>query len=74
MSETQVNSEKGSEPVIQIARVLCAKMTSWARAGTFRLAVGRLGLVSATTVHRFFFSFSTRLRDIIGNYRKMIKS
>jgi hypothetical protein len=44
MPVTRVNSLKDSKPVIQTARGLCAIRHAGARAGAFRLGMGRIGL------------------------------
>jgi hypothetical protein len=60
----------GSLPVISLTRVLYVKLTLRAR---FRLGVGRIGLVSAHYYSFFFFFLFARIREIIENYRKMLK-
>jgi hypothetical protein len=57
VSKTHVNSAKDSLRVIQTARVLYAKMPARARAGAFRLGMGRIGLVSARYYSPFSFFF-----------------
>jgi hypothetical protein len=60
--------------VIQIDKVLYAKLTTWARARVFCLGMGRVGPVSAQYYSCFFlFLFSSRIREIIENSRKMLK-
>jgi hypothetical protein len=71
MLETQKNSANDSLRVIQTARVLCVKTRARAR---FAWTWAGSGWFQPITVPPFSFPFSTRLREFIGNYRKMIKS
>ena len=70
MLETQKNSAKDSLRVIQIARVLYVKTPTRAR---FAWTWADSGWFQPITVHHFPFSFSTKLREFLGNSRKMIK-
>jgi hypothetical protein len=45
-----------------------------ARGGAFPYSWAGSGWFQPITIHHFLFSFSTRIREFIGNYRKMIKS
>jgi hypothetical protein len=67
-SETRRNSARDSLLDVQKAKVLCAK----SRARFFCQWAG-LGRFEPVTIHYFPFSFSARLREFIGNSRKMIK-
>jgi hypothetical protein len=58
---------RDSSTDIRTAEVLCAKWTSGARVGAFRLDVGRFGLVSAHQCSSFFLFF---LLPDLDNYRK----
>jgi hypothetical protein len=70
MSETQRNSVKDSLWVFQIGRGLCANTPTRACAGVFSRSWADLGWFEPVTIHSFSLSFSTRLREIIENYRK----
>jgi hypothetical protein len=63
-SETRVNSANDSLRVIQTARVLCAKTPVRARAATFLLGMGRIGLVSARYYSPFSFFFFCQTSEI----------
>jgi hypothetical protein len=71
MSETLKYSAKDSLRGIQTARVLYVNTPARAR---FAWTWAGLGWFQPITVPPFSFSFSTRFREFIGNYRKMIKS
>ena len=71
MLETQKNSAKDSLRVIQIARVLYVKTPTRAR---FAWTWAGSGWFQLITLPPFSFYFSARLREFIGNCRKMIKS
>jgi hypothetical protein len=57
MLVTQVNSAHDFLWVFQITRVPCVNLTVRARAGAFRLGMGRIGLVSARYYSYFLFFF-----------------
>jgi hypothetical protein len=74
MSVRQGNSATDSLRVFQIARVLCANLATRARARSrFACRGPAQARLSLLLFMLFPFSFSTRLRKSIENYRKMIK-
>jgi hypothetical protein len=68
---THRNSAQDSLRVIRTARVLCAKTPARARAGAFRLGMGRIGLVSARYYSPFSFFFFCQTLEI---HRKLWKN
>ena len=66
------NSVATSFRVVQIDRDLCAKPPAQAHAGAFPHSWAGSGWFEPVTIH--FFSFSARLRKLIENSRKIIKS
>jgi hypothetical protein len=74
VSETHVNGvqgflisySKGRDP-------LCKLSITGARAGAFSRSWADSDCFQPITVHYFPFSFSTRLREFVENFRKMIK-
>jgi hypothetical protein len=73
MSETHVNSARGSLLLVQKVEVFCVKLPTRARAARFAWAWAVLGWFQPITIHSFSFSFSARLREIVDNSRKTIK-
>jgi hypothetical protein len=71
MSVKHRNSAATSFWIVQIDRDRCAKPPARAR---FPRSWAGSGWFEPVTIHSFPFSFSTRLRKFIENYRKMLKS
>jgi hypothetical protein len=53
--------------------VRCKVNTAGARAGAFAYSRADLGQFQPNTIHAFSFSFSTRIRKFLENFRKMLK-
>jgi hypothetical protein len=71
MSVKHRNSAVTPFQVVQIGRDLCAKTTTQARArARFAWTWAGSGWFEPIIVPPFSFSFSARLREFIGNYRK----
>jgi hypothetical protein len=66
-SETQINSAKGSLPVIQIPEDFCANCPMRARAGAFPCSWAGSGWFKPVTIYSFSFSFFARIRKFIEN-------
>jgi hypothetical protein len=74
MSERRVNSAENSLRFFQITRVPCADPAMWARARARSACHGPTQAKSSPLLFNAFpFSFSTRFRKSIENYRKMLK-
>jgi hypothetical protein len=67
MSVKHGNSAATPFQVVQIGRALYANNPTWARAGAFRLDMGRFGLVSA---HHCSYCFPFLLLPDLEDYRK----
>jgi hypothetical protein len=73
VSETE-NSKQGLFIIYLNSRGPRCKMSITGARGRVSPFMGQLGLVSAHYYSSFPFSFPARLREFIGNYRKMVKS
>jgi hypothetical protein len=74
MSVTKLNSVQDSSLVIQTDGGVSAKLVVRARAGTFSPLDGPTWVGSGPALFLpFSFSFSIRAKEILENYRKMLK-
>jgi hypothetical protein len=74
VSVTHLNSVQDSSLVIQIDGGVSAKLVARARAGTFSPVDGPTWAGSGPALFLpFSFSFSVRAKEILENYRKILK-